>query len=332
MAGPTDSPHKRYEYQQIRMGVPFRIVLYAPNQALANTASRDAFRRIKQLNSLLSDYDPDSELRRLCRLAAPSRPQKVSSELWYVLSRSQQLSRETDGAFDVTVGPIVKLWRKARRKKRLPDAPSLMAARDLVGFGHVKLDTETQSVSLERRQMLLDLGGIAKGYAGDEALSVLRRHGITRALVDGSGDIVIGDPPPDKPGWRIAVEPLVRKGSPPLRYLILKNIAVATSGDAYQSVTIDGVRYSHIVDPKTGLGLTERSSVTVIAADGITADSLASAVSVLGQEKGIAFVDQTNGAAALVVEIHDGTAKELASQRFAEFQETPAEPSGSPGR
>jgi thiamine biosynthesis lipoprotein len=180
---------------------------------------------------------------------------------------------------------------------------------------------------LLKPEMRLDLGGIAKGYAVDKALAVLRRRGITRALVDAGGDIGLGDPPPGKPGWGIGVAPL-EPGGPPGGFLWLSRRAIATSGDTQQYVVIDGVRYSHLVDPRTGLGLTDHSSVTVIAPDGITADGLASAVSVLGPRQGLRLVEETPGAAALVVRAPEGRPETYESGRWKKLPVTQPSPLG----
>ncbi|MGE4001886.1 MAG: FAD:protein FMN transferase, partial [Planctomycetaceae bacterium] len=173
--------------------------------------------------------------------------------------------------------------------------------RRLVGYEQVQLDSLTQTVTLGQAGMRLDLGGIAKGYAADEALRVLQEHGIEHALIDAGGDIVTGQPPPGADGWRIGIAPLDAPDGDPQRFLRLGNAAVATSGDASQFVEIDGIRYSHIMDPRTGLGLTTRSSVTIVAPDGIAADSLASAVSVLGPERGLKLLRSIAGTDALIV-------------------------------
>jgi thiamine biosynthesis lipoprotein len=319
---------ERYEFLQIQMGVPFRITLYAGNDAAANKAARVAYARIKQLNGVLSDYDPDSELMRLCRSSKPGKPVKVSRDLERVIAQSLQLSKQTDGAFDVTIGPVVRLWRIARRKKQMPATTALADALDCVGYRHVWLDTKQHTIELQHDGMRLDLGGIAKGFAGDEALKVLKAHGITRALIDGSGDIVAGEPPPGKKGWIIEIGSTIRKPTgrvpsetqttKPLR-LMLANAAVATSGDAYQNVEIDGKRYSHIINPKTGLGLTQSSSVTVIAENGMAADSLASAVSVLGPQRGLKLIGTRKTRAAMVVMLHNGQPKRHTTKSLARF-------------
>src|SRR5262249_14682100 len=150
-------------------------------------------------------------------------------DLWTVLERSQALAKRTDGAFDVTVGPVVNLWRKARREKKLPPADRLAEARAAVGWRNVELDSRARTGKLLVPDMRLDLGAIAKGYAVDEALKVLREHGITRALVAGGGDMAAGEAPPGNPGWRIELAPLDVTDAPPARFVILRNRALATS-------------------------------------------------------------------------------------------------------
>jgi thiamine biosynthesis lipoprotein len=201
----------------------------------------------------------------------------------------------------VTVGTIVRLWRQARRTKQLPDAKKLAAARALVGYAKMKLDKKKRTVQLEKEGMRLDLGGIAKGYAADVTLEVLKKHGITRSLVAAGGDIAAGDAPPDSRGWKVGIAPLLDPNQPPRRVLLLENAAVSTSGDAEQFVEIGGKRYSHIVDPRTGLGLVGRLSVTVVARRGISADSLTKVVTVLGPKRGFKIIDGQEGVSAFVV-------------------------------
>jgi thiamine biosynthesis lipoprotein len=298
------------------MGMTFEVTLYAADEATANRAAEAAFRRIAKLNAILSDYDPSSELSRLSDTAGSGQAVKLSDPLWFVLHRSQDLAQRTAGAFDVTVGPLVKLWRRARRQKELPDPKRLAEARAAVGYQHVKLDPVSRTATLARPGMRLDLGGIGAGYAVDQALAVLKEHGIQRAMVDASGDIGVSDPPPGATGWKIGIAPLEKPDGPPSRYLLLSNAAVTTSGDAFQHVEIAGRRYSHIVDPKTGMGLTRPMSVTVIARDCITADSLATAVCVLGPEDGLRLIERTPEAAALIVHGEKGQSRTEVSRRL----------------
>jgi thiamine biosynthesis lipoprotein len=281
------------------MGSEFRFVLYAASADLAKTAAQAAFAEVGRLDRMLSDFDPQSELSRLGRDAVGEAGTVVSKDLFEVLERAQQCAKSSDGAFDPTVGPVVKLWRRARRQKQLPDAEALATALRSVGHEKVRLDPATHTVRLSAMDMQLDLGGIAKGYAADRVLKVFREHTITKVMVDAGGDLVLGDAPPDAEGWQIAVE---HDGmGPPRAALFLKNCAIASSGDRWQGIELDGVRYSHLVDPRTGLGLVDSWQITVQANDGATADALASAVSVLGPERGFELVRKTEGAQALAV-------------------------------
>ncbi len=291
---------RRFEFQRPEMGMPIRMVLYAPSHLQAADAALAAFDRIRELNAIFSDYEPDSELSRLSLTAGEGRAIALSTELADVLCRAQRLAVQTEGAFDVTVGPCVNLWRRARRQQEFPK-PELMArARAAVGYRHLELDFRARTARLRVPNMRLDLGGIAKGYALEAAWNVLRQRGIRSALITGSGDMRAGDPPPGQAGWRIELAALDLPGAPPAQYLHLRNQALATSGDMIQYVELAGTRYSHIVDPRTGLGLTNRSLVHILAPDAAKADSLATAVSVLGPDRGIELIKTTPGVAGRI--------------------------------
>jgi thiamine biosynthesis lipoprotein len=320
----------RFEWAETHMGTRFQIVLYSADEPAARRACRAAFARIAALDAALSDYQPESELMRLCRQAGGP-PVAVSADLFEVLCRSRGLSERSGGAFDVTVAPVVRLWRRARREHKLPDPERLAAARALVGFERMRLDPRARTVQLVQRGMKLDLGGIAKGFAAQEALGVLKHAGWSRALVAGSGDIVVGDPPPGRAGWSIGIAPLEPPEARPHRFLSLAHAAVSTSGDAEQYVEIGGRRYSHIVDPATGLGVVDRCGVTVVAGDGATADGLATAVYVLGPARGLALVEATPGAAARIVRATPAGEQTIVSERFPllDHDRSPAPPAGS---
>jgi thiamine biosynthesis lipoprotein len=298
------------------MGTRFRIVLYAADEASARHAARAAFARVAALDDCMSDYKAESELMRLCAKAGGD-PVVVSPELFTVLAKAQEVAEKSAGAFDVTVGPIVRLWRLARRTQRLPDADKLAKARTLVGYRNMRLDVTRGTVQLLKPGMQLDLGGIAKGYAADEELAVLKKHGITAALVAAGGDIAVSGSPPDKEGWDIAIAPL--EPAEPAPHLLLHDAAVSTSGDAEQYVEIDGVRYSHIVDPRTGIGLTGRSEVTVVARHGIDSDSLTKVAAVLGPDKGLPIIEAA-GATGRVVRLTDQGRQVTASKSFPPIQ------------
>jgi FAD:protein FMN transferase len=306
----TDSRLSRFEFTRPQMGLPFRIVLYAADQPAAEAAAEAAFARISQLNDILSDYDTDSELSRLNQTAGSGRAVRVGEDLWRVLERSQQTARETDGAFDITCGPVVSLWRKARREKMLPDPKKLAEAQRAVGHEKLRLVATDRSAELLVPYMRLDLGAIAKSYAIDEAMKVLRTRGIQSALITGSGDMAMSDPPPGAAGWRIELAPLDATNAPATQFVLLHNMGFATSGDLFQHVEIDGVRYSHIVNPRTGMGLTDHSLIVVIAKDCTTANSISTSASVFGPEKGLKLAESKKACARIVrrpaerIEVH----------------------------
>ncbi len=309
---------QRYDRSEVHMGTEFHISLYAPDDVVADRGFRAAFARIAELNSVMSNYDPESELSRLCQSSPHATPQDVSRDLWFVLRQSHQLWKESDGAFDVTVGPLTRLWRRARRQKQFPSPQRQAAALEAVGSQHMVLGEKDHTLMLLKAGMELDLGGIAKGYAVDEALACLERHGIHRALVNGGGDLAASGAPPSQRGWKVGIAPLQPDG-PPSRFLLLQRQAVATSGDAWQFVELNGKRYSHILDPRSGLPLTRRSSVTVVAPTCCEADSLASAVSVLELEAARKLIEQRQGAFMLLLLLDGEKVQEISSTGFPAY-------------
>jgi thiamine biosynthesis lipoprotein len=304
------SAKERIEALEPHMGTMFRIVLYSDHSEQAHSAIRAAFDRVAQLDRELSDYKPDSELNRVCREAV-GQDTGISDDLYFVLRTAQLLAERTNGAFDISIGPVVRLWRTARQTKQMPDPSALSAAMQLVGYRHIHLGERI--LRLDMQGMQLDLGAIAKGYAADEALRLLRGFGFAQALVAASGDISVGDSPPQKSGWEIGADSFKAPKDHFTRTLTLHNQSVSTSGDTEQYVEIEGVRYSHIVDPKTGIGLRHRSSVTVIANKGIDSDSLATAASVIAEQQGTSMalaLIESFGAKGVVTAERDGRVTE----------------------
>jgi len=279
MPSPTLHP---FEYTELHMGVSVRIKLYAESEKQAERAARAAFDRFAELEQSMSDYRPSSEINQF------KSGQSVSKDLFTVIEHAQKISRLSQGAFDITAAPLVQLWRATRESKTLPSPEALAAAKARVGYEHIRLDPKTRSVTLAIPNMKLDLGGIAKGYAADQALIALRRKGVTRALVHAGGDIAVSGPPPGEKGWSIAVP----YQSMPIQ---LKNAAISTSGDLNQFVEIEGVRYSHIIDSSTGLGVTNRVVCTVIAPRGIISDPVATAVCAMDGRDTAAFTKAFRG-------------------------------------
>ncbi|MDG2282936.1 MAG: FAD:protein FMN transferase [Longimicrobiales bacterium] len=278
----------RHTFESTHMGTTFRIVAYSENADVARAAAAQAFGHVARLDSLFSDYRPDSEVTRLTQQATIGRYVPVSTELWSILLEANQWSDRTSGLFDVTVGPLSRLWRWSARRAELPDPGRIRHAREAVGFQGLIVDAHEPQVKLTRAGMALDLGGIAKGFAADAILNILARHGIDAALVDAGGDIAAGAPPPRSDGWLVAL--------PDGDSLRIAHSAVATSGDVERHVIVNGVRYAHIVDPRTGLGVIRAQTVTVGAPTATSADVLASVLSIMDAPSGHALIQRTEGA------------------------------------
>lgn len=305
----------RYEFISRHMGSEFRIVLFAENDSIAQAASDSAFARIEELNLVMSDYEDESELNRLSRTSGSGERVKLSEDLYCVLSEAQWISYQTDGVFDVTIGPMTRSWRELRRSANptLPSELEQNRIRERVGYEHLVLNHEDQTAWLIRNNMSLDLGGIGKGFAADEALKVLKSFGIHSALIDAGGDVTLGDPPPGRDTWTTAVpKSITREGTEVIR-LEMANRSVATSGDLYQFAMVDGVRYSHIMDPKTGLGSTLQIQATVLSRSGTHADAWASVLSLMRPKEGIKFIEQVEGTEVILFVRDEDSVREFMS-------------------
>lgn len=277
----------KFEFTQVHMGVSVRLTLFAQNRSQAYDAAQAAFLRFAELDAMMSDYQRASELNRLC-VAPAGEWTPVSPDLHFVLWQAKLIAVLTEGAFDATIGPIVNLWRAARKEGRMPEAEALRLAMSKVGYEKLEVDSDSSQARLMMEGMQLDLGGIAKGYACDEAVDSLTKHGIASAMVEAGGDIAVSEPPPGQEAWRISV-----LGWPDL-VLNLKNQSMSTSGDAEQYMEIEGQRYSHIVDPRTGIGVTNQRQATVGAKSGWLTDALATAFCVMEPSASKAVASKIN--------------------------------------
>ena len=291
---------------QIIMGTFAHVVAVAKDTGTAKKCVQAALEEIRKVDKLMSDYKSDSEISRVNR-EAYEKALQVSDSTYEVLQRSIEFSEMTDGAFDITVGPLVALFREAKENKLAPTKEKIALASSKVGFEKLKLDSENKTVQFSDKGMLLDLGGIAKGYAIDKAIEAAQSNGAIGAMVDIGGDVrCFGLPPIGRNHWLIglqdpnsAIEGI--SGGGLMLVLKVTNAAVATSGDYQQFVIIEGKRYSHIMDRRTGTSAENLSSVTIFADNATDADALATAVSVMGAEKGLALIEKLPGTEAILI-------------------------------
>jgi thiamine biosynthesis lipoprotein len=270
------------------MGTFAELTAVAAERTTAEEAVEAGYARLEDVNRLMSDYVADSEIGRLNRLPeGESLP--VSPETFHCLQRAVEISRVSGGAFDATCRPLVSFWKQAAGQNRLPAEEDLARVRALAGSDKIMLNAQTRSVSRAADGVQVDLGGIAKGYALDLAAEAMLKAGATSVLVDVGGDVLaVGTNPEGKP-WRIGVKHPFEAGL--FTVLELSNRAVATSGVQQRFYEIEGKRYSHVIDPRTGRPAEQAPSVTVIAADGLSADAWATVFSVLSIEEGRQLIE-----------------------------------------
>ncbi len=255
----------RLEKSADAMGSTYTIELYGYDRVRMEAAADAAFDEVRQLDDLLSNYKPDSEWSEVNRRAAAG-PVKISPELFRVLSACAEYSRESEGAFDITVGPLMKVWGFYKGTGHLPHRAEVQAAMTKVGYRHMHLDPKAQTVWFDRPGVEIDPGGIGKGYAVDRMVEVLRRNGVETALVAGSGSSIYGmGAPPDSPqGWRVDIKD-PRDTRKSAAQVFLKDMSMSTSGSYEKFFRAEGRIYAHIMDPRTGYPAQGSVSVSVIA-------------------------------------------------------------------
>jgi thiamine biosynthesis lipoprotein len=274
-----------HEYQSPHMGCLFTFKIVDENEQHASMAARAGFARVRALDAAFSDYQPNSELSQLTATAGKDKFVPMSEDLHRIMADSARLWKWSDGTFDITLGACTQLWRASRKSHALPNPEQIAAARETAGFEKLQFSTDGRSVKLTQSGTVLDLGGIAKGFALDEVTTLLKAEfHLTNFMLDAGGQIAAIGHPPGREAWGLAIEKLPNESadSPtPTLILKLKDQHLATSGDLHQSVLIDGKHYAHIIDPETGLGLTYTVQASVIADDGTTADAVATALCLL---------------------------------------------------
>jgi thiamine biosynthesis lipoprotein len=276
---------KRYIFTEAHLGTVVRLVFYSADREQAKALAKRCFDRVRHLDGVFSDYRDDSELMKLSKVADRSAT-RVSNEMFTVLVCAQHISRQSGGAFDVTLGASTKAWRAKKQGKDARAVPGqgIASCRDLV------LDEAGKTVRFTK-PLSLDLGGIAKGYIADELARLLREGGATQHAVAVGGEMVVGDPPSGRKGWGIDLESPEQKV---IATVELSHAALSTSGDSYQFARIDGKRSAHVLDPNTGEGKEDLLNVTVIAPTAMQADAWSTAFRVMGVERACELAAKTD--------------------------------------
>lgn len=266
------------------MGSPFNLIIVTSDSLKAGQLSNNCFSLIDSFSHIYSDYDSSSELSKLSTNADLGY-QTCSPALWDIFLISRQAYEKSLHAYDISIGSLSAMWRAKRKRRLFPDSATVAATKENVGFEKLRWNDAMHQVLIPTKNMRLDLGGIAKGYIAQKVIDYLHQNGIDAALADAGGDISMGKAAPANLGWLVGVNVPETTDDLMNRKLLLSNCSVATSGDAYQYIEHDGFKYSHIIDPRTGYGVSYQRNVTVIAKDGATADWLATACSILSIEE-----------------------------------------------
>jgi thiamine biosynthesis lipoprotein len=314
-----NAQQKRFSFTQIKMGSPFSIVFFATDSVQANLLAKQCFNLVDSFIFIFSDYIDSSELSKLSVTAGrKDSAVPVSPAMFDILLKAKNAFDKSDGAFDITIGPLSKFWRKCRKAKAFPTDDAVQATKKLIGFNKLILDTLNKKITLIQPGMQLDLGGIAQGYIAQKVIDYLGSQQINQVLINASGDIVMSGAPPGLKGWTVGVNVPETTDELLPRTLVLQHKAITTSGDAYQFIEHDGKRYSHIIDPRLGYGVTYQRNVTAIANDGTTADWLATAGSILSIKKAKKLAAQL-GAEILIAEIKKGKPVFYSTKGFSNY-------------
>jgi thiamine biosynthesis lipoprotein len=304
----------------MKMGSAFNLIIVSADSNKANHLARKSYELVDSLNHIFSNYDSSSELSKI-NASAGLLPYKMSRAMLDLVQKSQYAYIQSKGAYDISIGPLSSLWRNARKAKLFPEASTVLATKKLVGFAQVKINKRLGTIFLPNADMHLDFGGIAKGYIAQWVINFLKANGIQQALVDAGGDIVMSGAPLNQKGWLIGVNLPETTDQLLNKKLQLSNCSVATSGDVYQFIEYKGVKYSHIINPLTGYGVTNLRNVTIVAKTGATADWLATACSILPikEAKQLAISHQ---AALLITTLKNGKLVFEATPNFKNYWQT----------
>jgi len=299
VGAPTGQESAVVTRAQMQMGTLVKITAVARSEAVAQAAATAGFAEIRRLEELLSTWIPTSELSRV-NASAGAMPVHVSPETLTVVQRAVQAAEMTDGGFNIAIGPAVDAWR-VTEGQRIPTESELDALRPLVDLMAVHADVQEQTIYLEKRGMRIDVGGIGKGYAADQAVDALRRAGAVAGVVALSGDIKTFGRLPGGKMFPVGIQHPRKDGSV-LAWIDLQDEAISTAGDYERFFEREGVRYHHILDPRTLQPARRCQSVTVIAREGVWADGLDTGIFVMGPERGMELVERLPDVEAIIVD------------------------------
>ena len=311
---------RKFSYSEMKMGSAFNLIIVSADSNKANHLAQKSYELVDSLNHIFSNYDSSSELSKI-NASAGLLPYKMSTAMLDLVQKSQYAYIQSKGAYDISIGPLSSLWRNARKAKLFPEASTVLATKKLVGLNQVKINKRLGTIFLPNANMQLDFGGIAKGYIAQWVINFLKANGIQQALVDAGGDIVMSGAPLNQQGWLIGVNLPETTDDLLNKKLQLSNCSVATSGDVFQFIEYKGVKYSHIINPLTGYGVTNLRNVTIVAKTGATADWLATACSILPiqEAKQLAISHQ---AALLITTLKNGKLVFEATPSFKNYWQT----------
>ncbi len=309
---------QRFVFTEPKMGSPFTIIVYNKDSLYVKAAAVDCFRFVDSMNAIFSDYDSTSELSNLRFVAGFETFIKPSPMLYDILQHSYEAWKQSENKFDVTIGVLTHLWRNVLKTNTFPLKNDIEFAQSQSGFKNVIIDTIEKKIKILKPGLRFDLGGIAKGYVAQKVIDLLKTKNILSALVDAGGDIVTGDPPPGLQHWRLGIALPQSEVLKANKNIFVSNAAVATSGATYQHIEHKGKQYSHIIDPKSGYGITFKRNVTVVAKDGAEADWLASACSVLPLQKA-KRVAQKRGAEVIITWYRKGKLKITSTRNINQY-------------
>lgn len=283
------------------MGNSFGFTAVAEDSSTADQAFDAAVQEVRRIEKLFTTFDPGSQVNQI-NAAAGEKPVIADKEVFDLIERSSRISQVTDGAFDITYGSIDKsLWNFDIAMQSLPDPDTARSMVSLIDYGSIELNREASTVFLPKKGMRIGFGGIGKGYAADRAAVIMQQYGIASGLVNASGDIKAWGKQADGKPWKIGIS---HPDDPafPFAWLALTNNAIATSGNYEKYVMIAGKKYSHTINPKTGMPVTGIKSVTVMAPSAELADAMATPVIIMGTKAGLALIDQLPGFAAIIID------------------------------